>query len=122
MSKKKKPEIIDLPEGKLDEIKSQLMSVSMPDDNKNIVLTILSTYAWLTRQLSSTKLTIRRLKRLFGFTTERHHNKNKDQDTPTSGEKDNTLPPVSEEDQKTTEQTIPEKKSPNGTQIKTTDV
>jgi len=77
MSKKQKPEIINLPEGKLDEISSRLLTTSMSDDDKKIILTILTTYAWLTRQLRSTKLTINRLKSLFGFTTEKHTNKKK---------------------------------------------
>lgn len=80
MSKKQKPEVITLSEVKLEELKLRLLTYSIPDDDKKIVLTILTTYAWLTRQLRSTKLTIKRLKNLFGFTTEKHAHKKKEKD------------------------------------------
>lgn len=121
-TKEQKPEVINLSEGRLDQIKSQLLATSLPEDDKKIVVTILTTYVWLTRQLRSTKLTITRLKRLFGFTTEKHANKDKSQ---------NNLPPdnltalsnnASGEEQAKGEQETPEKKSLYGTQNKITGV
>lgn len=114
MSKKQKPEVITLPEGKLEELKSRLLTYAMPDDDKKILLTILTTYAWLTRQLRSTKLSIKRLKNLFGFTTEKHSRKKK--------EKDETLPvdpsglPITTAANNTQEDNVVSiKKNPNGT-------
>lgn len=73
MKKTKKPEIIDIPPAKLEGIKSRLSTNELlHDDEKKIVLTIISTYSWLMSQLQSTKLTIHRLKKLFSFSTEKH--------------------------------------------------
>jgi hypothetical protein len=111
MSKKEKPEIINLPEGKLDEIKSRLSATSMPDEDKKIILTILSTYSWITRQLRSTKLTINRLKSLFGFTTEKHSKKKKKKEEELLSGQDGLLNTTLVEEGKV----ISEKKSLNGT-------
>ena len=71
MKQRKSPEIIDLPEGKLDEIKTRLESGSILEEDKKIILLILSTYSWLYRQLQAKKLGIQRLRNLFGFSTEK---------------------------------------------------
>ena len=68
---KKTPEIINLPEGKLDEIKARFETGSILEEDKKIILLILSTYAWLYRQLEAKKLGIQRLRNLFGFSTEK---------------------------------------------------
>lgn len=74
MKKKKSPEIIDLPVETLEEIKSRVNSGVLLEEDKNIVLAIIGTYSWLMSQLQSTKLTIHRLKKIFGFSTEKHKN------------------------------------------------
>ena len=56
MIRKKTPEIINLPEGKLDEIKARFETGSILEEDKKIILLILSTYAWLYRQLEAKKL------------------------------------------------------------------
>ena len=71
MTRNKKPEIINLPAEKLDEIKTQLTASSILEEDKKIILLILSTYAWLYRQLQTKKLGIQRLRNLFGFNTEK---------------------------------------------------
>lgn len=71
MTRNKMPEIINLPAGKLDEIKTQLAASSILEEDKKIILLILSTYAWLYRQLQTKKLGIQRLRSLFGFSTEK---------------------------------------------------
>ena len=72
MTRKKTPEIINLSTTELDELKSRV-AVGSPllDGDARIILSVLSTYQWLHRQLQSTKFTIHRLKKLFGFRTEK---------------------------------------------------
>jgi hypothetical protein len=78
MSRKQTPEIINLSESELEAIKSRVALSSALEDDKKIILSILSTHQWLYRQLRSTKLTINRLKNLFGFTTEKRPKITKD--------------------------------------------
>jgi hypothetical protein len=70
MKQRKSPEIINIPEEKLSEIKTRLESGSILEEDKKVILLILSTYAWLYRQLQTKKLGIQRLRNLFGFSTE----------------------------------------------------
>lgn len=77
------PEIINLPAAKLDELKTRLAASSVLEEDKKIILLILSTYSWLYRQLQAKKLGIQRLRNLFGFSTEKRSGpKNKSNDIP----------------------------------------
>ena len=80
MKQKKTPEIINLPEGKLDEIKTRFETGVVLEEDKKIILLILSTYSWLHRQLQAKKLGIQRLRNLFGFTTEKRSKPKKTED------------------------------------------
>ena len=72
MIRKKTPEIINLSTTEFDELKSRVSAGSpLLDGDAKIILSVLSTYQWLHRQLQSTKFTIHRLKKLFGFSTEK---------------------------------------------------
>lgn len=74
MKKKKTPEIeiINVSETALDALTSRLTDgLPLLDGDAKILLSVLSTYKWLQRQLKSTKLTIHRLKKMFGFNTEK---------------------------------------------------
>ena len=71
MKRRKSPEIINLPEGNLDEINTRFEAGSSLEEDKKIILLILSTYAWLHRQLQAKKIGIQRLRSLFGFSTEK---------------------------------------------------
>ena len=83
MKQRKSPEIINIPEEKLNEIKTRLESGSILEEDKKVILLILSTYAWLYRQLQVKKLGIQRLRNLFGFSTEKRSKlKKKEDDIP----------------------------------------
>ena len=69
--KNNKPQIIHLEARELDEIKSRLLSVELAENDKKIILSILTTYQWLYQQLQTAKFTLHRLKKMFGFKTER---------------------------------------------------
>ena len=71
MAKQKTPEIISLSDDALEKIKSRVSSGIVLEDDKAIILSILATHQWLYKQLRSAKLSINRLKNLFGFSTEK---------------------------------------------------
>jgi hypothetical protein len=71
MARKQPPEIINLSEDELDLLQSRLASSPLLEDDKKIIMSIVTTYSWLIRKLGSAKLTIHRLKAALGFTTEK---------------------------------------------------
>ena len=71
MAKQKIPEIINVSEEALEGIKLRLAANSVLETDKEILLSVLSSYQWLYRQLRSAKLSMHRLKKLFGFSTEK---------------------------------------------------
>jgi hypothetical protein len=72
MARKEHPEIINLPESTVEAIKLRLREGgALLEEDKKIVLSILSAYMWLSRQLQTTKLNMQRLRSLFGFSTEK---------------------------------------------------
>lgn len=73
MKRKKSPEIINISVEELANIKLRLSSGVILEEDKKIVLTILGTYSWLMSKLQSTRFTINRLKKIFGFSTEKHN-------------------------------------------------
>jgi hypothetical protein len=73
--KKSHPELIDLPEATLDLIKSRINTGTLLEEDKKIIMVILTSYAWLVRQLQFTKISMLRLRNLFGFSTEKRKNK-----------------------------------------------
>lgn len=71
MKTKKSFEIIDVGVERLDQLKSRLASCSLLEEDKSVLLAIVSAYAWIQGQLESAKLTIHRLKKIFGFSAEK---------------------------------------------------
>jgi hypothetical protein len=119
MKQRKSPEIINIPEGKLNEIKTRLESGSILEEDKKVILLILSTYSWLYRQLQAKKIGIQRLRSLFGFSTEKRSSLKKKDD-------DNTPPDLNGSSDVTTQgdtlsggNVSPLKKHPIGIQKKT---
>ena len=102
MVRKTTPEIINIPAGKLDEIKTRFEAGLILEEDKNVILLILSTYGWLYRQLQAKKLGIQRLRNLFGFSTEKRTRLKKKDDEIIPPDL-NGLPGITSE-----------KKSPNG--------
>lgn len=71
MKQKQSPEIIEVSVTRLEGIKSRLSSGCLLEEDKPVLLAIVSAYVWLQEQLESAKLTINRLKKIFGFSTEK---------------------------------------------------
>ncbi len=71
MAGKKSTEIINLSDAALEGIKSRLALSSLQEEDKSVLLAIISAYVWIQSQLQAAKLTIHRLKKMFGFSTEK---------------------------------------------------
>lgn len=119
MKRKKSPEIINLPAGKLDEIKTRFAAGSILEEDKKIILLILSTYAWLHRQLQAKKIGIQRLRSLFGFSTEKRSVLKKKDDGDMPADLNSSADAKTEGDTLPGGNVTPQKKHPIGTQKKT---
>ena len=71
MKRKKPLEIIEIGVERLEQLKSRLASCSLLEEDKSAFLAIVTAYVWIQGQLESAKLTIHRLKKMFGFDTEK---------------------------------------------------
>lgn len=65
------PEVINVTESELTLLQSRLASNALLEEDKKIIMSIVTTYSWLIQKLGSAKLTIHRLKAALGFTTEK---------------------------------------------------
>lgn len=97
MSKEKNSaEIITLSPKDISDVQSRLMATSLSNEDKKNICAILNTYQWLYRQLQTAKLSINKLKSVFGFTTEKKSNlksiKPQDEQPDTSGNNPDSLP------------------------------
>lgn len=93
-----KPEIIEVSEKALEAIESRILSNSLSEEDKKIVLSIMLAYSWISRQLRSAKLTIHRLKGLFGFSTEKQPRPNKKETRDSLALVQNSLPELKTSD------------------------
>jgi len=101
MSRKKTPEMIDISSKQLDRIHERIATNTLLDDDKRIVLAILSAYTWIQCQLERHKLSIKRLKNMFGFSTERRGKYKKKEVEPTSPDLDGDNASLSPDTNKT---------------------
>ena len=74
---KQKPEMIHLSSQDFTDVESRITTGLLTEDDKKIMLSILTTYKWLLAQLQHAKFTMHRLKTMLGFKTERSSNKKK---------------------------------------------
>jgi len=73
MSQKKSIEIIDLSSSDIEGIKSRLASSPLLEEDKSALLAIVSAYVWIQVKLQSAKISIHRLRKMFGFKTEKRN-------------------------------------------------
>lgn len=120
MTIKTKPKMINVPIQDLEALKLRLSTgAPLAETDTTIILSILNVYQWLYVQLGSAKLTLYRLTRMLGFTTEKRgkssgkNNKGSEgsESTKTSKEDDNSLAQLSEQDSSLIGDEPPEKKS-----------
>jgi hypothetical protein len=72
MADKSKPDVVSLTPKEAEEFKDRIVHSSLTEKDQNIVLALLSFNFWLQSQLHRAKLTILRLKKIFGFPTEKN--------------------------------------------------
>jgi len=65
------PEIITLLHDDLQGIKARILANTLEEHDKKIILTIINSYQWLQDKIQHTKINIFRLRKLFGFKTEK---------------------------------------------------
>ena len=97
INKNKKPKIVNVSSTDFEEIQLRVLSNTLSENDKKIIIAILTTYHWIYNQLQTAKLGMRRLKSLFGFKTEKNPaNKSSTTDIPTTtnniGNKDPSSP------------------------------
>jgi len=66
----KEPEKVDLQKEDVDNLVDRIKSSNLPDSDQTLIIKVLQFNLWLQHMLRETKLSIRRLSRLFGITTE----------------------------------------------------
>jgi hypothetical protein len=72
MTEKNKPDIVSLTPKEAEAFKDRIVNSSLTKHDQKIVLALLSFNFWLQTQLSRAKLTILRLKKIFGLSTEKN--------------------------------------------------
>lgn len=81
MPHKKLIEIIDLSNADLEGIKSHLVSNQLLEEDKSALLAIVSAYVWIQVKLQSAKISIHRLRKMFGFKTEKRNKTSEKKET-----------------------------------------
>jgi hypothetical protein len=66
-----KPKRISLTTKQAEELKSRISTSSLLEADRNLLLGLVSFVLWLDNQLNRAKLSIKRLKSLFGISTEK---------------------------------------------------
>jgi len=69
-SKSDDPENVNLTYEQANELKERIIKSPLSESDKTILVNVLSFQAWLQKRLSYSKMTIKRLKKLFGFKSE----------------------------------------------------
>jgi|APCry1669189844_1035258.scaffolds.fasta_scaffold19878_2 hypothetical protein len=71
MARKNTPDMLDISAQQLSDINARISSNSLLEEDKHVIVLVLSAYAWIQTQLQRHKLSIKRLKNMFGFKTEK---------------------------------------------------
>lgn len=87
--KKKEPKVIKVSDEELKDLKSNLENDDLSDSQKNIIIAVLEAYYWLSKMYEAKKLSLRKLKRLFGFKTEKASSPKKGDDKPKDKDSEN---------------------------------
>ena len=69
-----KPHVISLTSAEVEALKQRIGDSSLVEQDKTIIVALLSFNFWLQGQLARAKLTILRLKKIFGLPTEKNNN------------------------------------------------
>ena len=119
MARKNTPEMIDISAQQLSDINARISSNSLLEEDKRVIVLVLSAYAWIQAQLQRHKLSIKRLKNMFGFKTEKRKRRDQQNEAGT-GLDLNTSGDTPSLPDDTKGEVTPGKKHLNGTQQKIT--
>ena len=86
---KKKPEVLQVSDQELAQIKKNLESNNLGERERKILLSLLETYYYLVALYRVKKLSVQKLARMFGFKSEKQEDKEKNKD-----KNDNGVPPA----------------------------
>lgn len=75
MTQKRKPDAISLTQDEVEALKKRVANSSLSDNDQKIVFALLAFNFWMQSQLERAKLTIVRLKKIFGLSTEKKKSK-----------------------------------------------
>jgi len=76
--KDKAPDKIEISPDEEKALRERIIKNQLIDDDLQLLLSLLNVSQWIQGQLSQAKLTIQRLKKFFGFSSESNPNKNND--------------------------------------------
>lgn len=80
--KEAKPDIISLSSADLEGVKSRIsLSPQLSESDKKIIFSIFSMYQWMYGQLETARLSMHRLRKIFGFSTEKQKKLSPENDT-----------------------------------------
>jgi hypothetical protein len=83
MSRIKNPELLSITDQQLEDISLRISKSSLSTEDIRLLTALLTTYTWLMKQLSRSKITIHRLKKIFGYSSEKTNKlKNSNSDSP----------------------------------------
>lgn len=86
--KSNKPESVDLTVEEVNALKQRLQANSLTEDDRELLSGVLSFTLWLQHQISIAKMSIKNLRKLFGFKTEKKSKKKVSEDDVTSTQDD----------------------------------
>ena len=71
MSQSREPEVISLTQQEVEALKKRIIESPLTASDQKIMLSVLSLNFWLQQKLANAQLSIVRLKKIFGFSTEK---------------------------------------------------
>ncbi|MEI7780794.1 MAG: hypothetical protein WCJ18_02575 [Planctomycetota bacterium] len=71
MNRTKGPELLNITEQQIKDMGLRLGTNNLSVEDIKLLRTLLTTYTWLMKQLSRSKITIHRLKQVFGYSSEK---------------------------------------------------
>lgn len=94
MKKDGEPEVIKVSDDDLSRVRVEISQSNLSENTKKIILGILDAYYWLFRMYQAKKLSLKKLRRLFGFKTEKSKSVD-DKKIEDNDKDDSNLPPSS---------------------------
>ena len=70
--KKKTPDKVILSEDQVDDLKAKILGNKLNDNEKDLLIKVLQGFVWLSKMLEAKKLSMRKLAKLFGFSSEKN--------------------------------------------------